>query len=76
MLFTIESEFIRQKSCITYVFSHNYAKIKVDSYDSLHLEKTLTLHNVIILIKLVFEGKNHYQYNIFLKKCSYQLAKK
>ena len=35
-------------------FSRNYARIKIDSYDSLPLEKTLTFHNVIILIKLVF----------------------
>ena len=42
------------KSGIVYVFSHNYAKIKVDSYDSLPLEKTLTLHKVIILIQSVF----------------------
>ena len=36
----------------------------------------MTLHNVIILIKLVLnEDKNHYCYNIFLEKCSYQLAK-
>ena len=27
------------KSGITYVISHNYARIKVDSYDSLPLEK-------------------------------------
>ena len=37
-------------------FSYNYAKIKIDSYDSLPLEKTSTLHNVIILIKLVFNS--------------------
>ena len=36
------------KSGITYVISHNYAKIKVDSYDSLSLEKTMTFHNVVI----------------------------
>ena len=41
------------KSGITYVNSHNYAKIKVDSYDLLPLEKTMTLHNVIMLIKSV-----------------------
>ena len=29
------------KSGITCVFSHNYAKINVDSYDSLSLEETL-----------------------------------
>ena len=31
---------ISQKSSITYVFSHYYVKIKVDSYDSLPIEKT------------------------------------
>ena len=34
------------KSGITYVISHNYAKIKVDLYDLVPLEKTLTLHGV------------------------------
>ena len=35
--------------------------IKVDSYDSLPLEKTLTFHNVIILVKSTFnENKNNY----------------
>ena len=57
-------------------FSYNYAKIKIDSHDSLPLEKTSTLHNVIILIKLVFNKyQTHYYYNIFLEKCSNQLAK-
>ena len=42
---------ISQKSGVTYFFSHNYAKTKIDSYDGLSLEKTLTLHNVVILIK-------------------------
>ena len=43
---------ISQKSGVTYVFSH-YARIKVDSYDSLPIEKMLILHilhNVIALI--------------------------
>ena len=43
---------ISAKSEITYIISHNYAIIKVDSYDSLPLEKTMTFHNVIILIKV------------------------
>ena len=64
-----------QKSGIIYVFSHNYAKIKVDSYDSLPLEKILTFY-VIILIKSVFsKNQNHYYYNIFLENLSYQLPK-
>ena len=42
--------FISQKSGINAI-SQKYARIKVDSYDSLPLEKTLTFHNVITLIK-------------------------
>ena len=68
---------ISLKSSITYIFSDYFAKIKVDSYDSLPIEKTLTFYNVIILIKSVLnKDKNHYYYKIFLEKCSYQLAKK
>ena len=52
---------ISLKSSITYIFSHCFAKIKVIFYDSLPIEKTLTLHNVIILIKSVlYKDKNHY----------------
>ena len=50
---------IAAKSGITYVIPHNYAKIKVDSYNSFPLEKTLTLHDVIILIKTVFNKISH-----------------
>ena len=58
-------------SIITYVVSYNYLKIKVDSYNFLPLEKTLTFHNVIILIKSVFnKDKNNYYYNIFLEEVS------
>ena len=68
---------IRFKSSIKYVDSHNYAKIKIDSDDDLPLKKTLTMHNVVILIKSVFnKNQNHYYYNIFLEKCSYHLALK
>lgn len=44
---------MRLKSDISYVFSHSYEKIKTDSDD---LEKTL--HNVVILIKSVFNEKS------------------
>ena len=68
---------ISLKSGITYIFSHYFAKIKVDSYNSLPIEKLLTWHNVIMHIKSVLnKDKNHYFYKIFLEKCSYQLAKK
>ena len=76
MLFTTELD-ISLKSDITYIFSHYFTKIKVDSCDSLPIEKRLTLHNVIIHIKSVLnKDKNHYYYKIILEKCSYQLAKK
>ena len=62
MPFSIGLDLISQKSGIKYIFSHNY------EYDSLPLEKTLTLPNVIIFIKSVFKKKqNHYYYNIFLE---------
>ena len=65
------------KSGITQIISHNYAKIKVGSYDSLLLEKTMTSYDVIILIRSVFnEDKNTYYYNIFLQKASLELLKK
>ena len=35
------------KSGISYIFSPNYAKSKVDSYDSLTLEKVLPFHKVL-----------------------------
>ena len=61
-----------KKNGLTYVFSHKNAKIKVNSYDSLPLEETLTFHNVIIFIKSVFnKDQNQYYCNIFLEKCSY-----
>ena len=56
---------------------HNYAKIKVDSYDSLPLEKTMTFHDVIILIKSVWnKDKNSYYYNILLEKASNEFPEK
>ena len=45
---------INVKSDIIYVISHNCVKIKVDSYDSLPLEKTMNFLNVIIFIKSVW----------------------
>ena len=45
---------ISQRSAITSVSSYKYAKIKIDSLNSLHLQKKLTLYNVIIVIKPVF----------------------
>ena len=63
------------KMGISYIFSHNYVKIKINWNDDLPLEEILALHNVVILIKSVWnKNKNQYYYNIFLGKCLYQSA--
>ena len=68
---------ISVKSSITFIISHNNAKIKVDSYNSLPLEKTMTFHNFIILIKSAWnKDKNSYYFNIFLEKALNVLPKK
>ena len=65
------------KSGTSYIIFHNYAIIKVDSYNSLPLEKTMTLRNVVILVKSVWnKDKSNYYYNMFLEKASYELPKK
>ena len=35
------------------IFMINFARIRIDSYNSVPMKKTLTFHNVIILIKSV-----------------------
>ena len=60
-----------------YVFSLLYEKSKLILSILYLWKKYLTLHNLIILIKrLLNKDQNHYCYNIFLEKCTYQLAKK
>ena len=56
---------------------YNRINVKVDSYDSVPLEETIAFHNVVILIKSVFDkDKNNYYYDIFLENTSYELPKK
>ena len=66
---------ISEKSEITDSINHNFARIGIGSHNSLPIEKkTLTFHNVIILIKLVAnKNKNNYYYNIFLEKVSIKI---
>ena len=53
------------------VLQQKNKKIRIDSYNSLSIEETITFHNVIILIKLfVNTNKSNYYYNIFLEKGS------
>ena len=57
---------ISEKNGITDSFNHYFARIRIYSYNSLPIEKILTFHNVIILIKsVVNKNKSNYYYNIF-----------
>ena len=60
---------ISEKSGVTDSMNSKFGKIRIDSYNSLPIEKILTFHCVIILIKsVVNKNKNEYNYNIFLEK--------
>ena len=60
---------INKKSGITNSINNNFGKIRIDSYNSLPSERTLTFHNVVILINsVVNKNKNKYYCNIFFEK--------
>ena len=64
---------ISNESGITDSINHNFARIRIDSYNSLPIENILTFHNAIILFKsVVNENKNNHCYNIFLEKSWYK----
>ena len=64
---------ISEKSGITDRINHNFGEIRIDSYNSLTIEKILTFHDVVILIKSVAnKNKNEYYYNIYLEKDLYK----
>ena len=44
---------ISEESALMDSINHNFGKIRIDSYNSLSIEKILTFHNVIIVIKSV-----------------------
>ena len=45
-----DQNLISEESGITYSINHNFGKIRIDSNNSLPIEKILTFHNVIILL--------------------------
>ena len=46
----------------------DFRKIRIDSYDSLPIEKILTFDNIIILLKLVVNNNKNNYYYIFGKR--------
>ena len=64
---------ISEKNGITDSINQNFARIRIDSYNSLPIEKVLSFHDVIMLIKsVVNKNENNCYYKIFLEKCSYK----
>ena len=62
-----------EKSSIADSINRNFARIRIDSHNSLPIENILTFHNAIVLIRsIVNKYKNHYYANIFLGKGSYK----
>ena len=63
---------IIKKSGITDSINHNVARIRIDSYNSLAIEKILTFHVIILFKSFVNKNNNNYYHNIFLEKGSYE----
>ena len=63
---------ISEKTGITGSINHNFGKIRIYSNNSLPIEKILTFHNVLILIKLVVNESKNNCYNMFLEKGLYK----
>ena len=53
----------------------DFMKIKFDSDDNLPLNKLLKLHNLIIVVRSVFQENNKYFPQILLDACLYELLK-
>ena len=59
---------IKEKSGIADSINHNFGRIRIDSYNSLPIERILTFHDAIILIKLVVNKNKNQYYYIFRKR--------
>ena len=78
MPFKIGLDTLSIKKAVSHVFFLTITqKLKLIFYDSLPIEKILTLHNIIMHTKSVLnKDQNDYYFNTFLGKCFYQLARK
>ena len=63
---------ISRKSGTTDSLKHNFARIRIDSYNSSPIEKILIFHFIILITAVLYKNKNNYYHNIFLEKGSYE----
>ena len=54
-------------------YGKDFMKMKFDSDDDLPLNKTLQLHNMIIVVRSVFEDKGKFYPQIYLDEYLYEL---
>ena len=54
-------------------YDDKYLKIKLNSDDDLRLGKILSLYNMTIVVRSVFQEDNKYYPQVFLKECLYEL---
>ena len=54
-------------------YDNNFMKIKFNSGDNVPLNKTLKLHNVIIVIRSAFEKHGKFYPQVYLDECLYEL---
>ena len=54
-------------------YDKKYMKIKFDSGDDLPFGKTLSLHNMTIVVRSVFQEDDKYYPQLFLDECLYVL---
>ena len=63
---------ISGKSGITDSINCNFGRIRIDSYNSLPIEKIQTFHVTIFIKSVVNKNRNKYYHNIYLKNGSYK----
>ena len=54
-------------------YGKDFMKIKFDTDDNLSLNKALTLHNMTIIIRSVFDEDGKFYPQIYLDECLYEL---
>ena len=62
---------ISEKSDIADSINHDFARVTIDSYYSLPIEKTLNFHN-FLFTSVLNKNKNNYYFHIFFEKGLYE----
>ena len=55
-------------------YDKDFMKIEFNSDDNLPVNKTLKLHNLIIVVRSVFEERGKFYPQIYLDECLYELV--